>query len=497
MATELRLYTPDGTEYHPLPRQAEFHASPAKFRAYIGGFGSGKTLAGVAEDIMLGMEYPGIRTLICRKSYKELKATTQADFFRVCPEQLIESFNKVDGLCTFKNGSEFLFWNLHDEKTLRSLNLGRFHIDEASEVEEEFFRLLRGRLRQTTDRTGKQIPRGGILTSNPNGHDWIWDNFVNRQGETYYARNYQLIHAPTYENRFLPEDYILDLKNTYPEEWLARFMEGSFDVFEGQVYPMLDERHHVIGYDHAARAREYIRSLPRYRAIDHGFTNPTVCLWCAVDPDDNAFVYREYRASRKLVTENCQAIKEQSRGEEYIRTLIDPSTRNKTGAMGGLSILDEYREHDIHATPGNHEKKAGILRLSDYLRFRADRVHPITRELGAPRLFFLPGCESTYEELRMLAWKKLKPGQARHNALEEHEEKNDHGPDALRYFVMDRPIGPDRRVVAMDGYSATLSMLRALEGAAEGDDRDLPMIGQRAKSGLRAMLPNGFEISVS
>lgn len=38
-------------DYQPLPTQARFHASPAKFRAFVGGLGSGKTRAGCVEAL--------------------------------------------------------------------------------------------------------------------------------------------------------------------------------------------------------------------------------------------------------------------------------------------------------------------------------------------------------------------------------------------------------------------------------------------------------------
>jgi hypothetical protein len=67
--------------YSPLPKQAEFHASDARFRFFGGGWGNGKTSAGCVEAFSLAMEYPGSMGLICRKTRPELKATTQHQFF--------------------------------------------------------------------------------------------------------------------------------------------------------------------------------------------------------------------------------------------------------------------------------------------------------------------------------------------------------------------------------------------------------------------------------
>lgn len=484
---QLSILAPNGKPYEPLPKQIEFHAEPAKYRAYVGGFGSGKTLCGCAEALALSLDYPGNVGLIGRKSYKELKATTQAEFLRICPPELIKTFNKTDGDLVLKNGSKILFWNLQDIHTFRSLNLGWFYLDEASEIEEDVFLTLKGRLRLSHGLNGAPIRRCGFLTTNPNGHDWIWKWFVQRK-----PNGHRLIHAPTKENKYLPPDYIQDLQETYPPEWLSRFMEGSFDVFEGQVYPSLDERTHMIPAGLVSKAMEYISRLPiKLRGIDHGFANPTVCLWCAVDRVGNLFFYREYRATRRLISENCQEIVSRSGEEEYFRTIIDPSTRNRTGqGVKGLSFLEEYRENGVNAELGNNQMRAGILRVADYLRPRRDHSNPITGVKPAPMLYFLPDCHATFEELRQLQWKRLKPGQER-NAPEEPVDKDDHGADVVRYIVMDRPI-PSPEEVHRNDYDRIKEYVRAFAGEGPGE-YGTPRIGREA-SEHSILLPDGSVI---
>ncbi len=450
--------------------QAKFHSDNAKYRAYVGGFGSGKTICGVVEDILTMLEYPGIRGLVSRRHYNELKATTQADFLKICPPGVIESLNKSTGLCRFINGSEVYFWNLESLDALKSLNLGFFHIDEASEVGYDIFKALQGRLRQSQDNEGKEIPRRGWLTTNPEGHDWIWDMFMHRQAQkdAYFMKSYHIFRAPTTENIYLPQDYIDDLRSTYPKEWLDKFMSGEFDVFEGQIFTELSKERNFIPDALADLAMRYIneRCPVRYRSIDHGFTNPTVCLWGAIDGDGNLFLYREYRKTKALVSDNAREIKRLSLGEDYIQTMIDPSTRNRTGSGRGISVIEEYSENEIYCTPANNQISAGLLRMGEYIKVQPDRINPITKLPGSPKLFFLPGTEKTFDELLRLAWKKVKPNSDR-SPREEPIDKDDHGPDALRYLLMDRPQGetPEGK---LDPYEVTLSYVRALSRESDG-----------------------------
>lgn len=484
---KLRLTTPDGEPYVPLQKQREFHASPAKFRAYVGGFGSGKTIAGCAEALIQSLEHPGNRGLIGRKSYKELKATTQSEFLRILPNEMISEFNKSDGILKLKNGSEILFWNLDDPLTFRSLNLGWFYLDEATEVDEEVFSTLRGRLRLKKDLKGKQIRRCGWLTTNPNGHDWVWKFFESLQSKLYIRLNYHLIKSPTRDNKYLPEDYIQDLVETYPAEWLARFMDGSFDAFEGQIYPALSEAFHLLPSSKYGRLMEYVSHLAKFRVMDYGFANPTVVLWYATDEFGNIFFYDEYRHSRRTVAEHAPEIKTRHEDHEFINFLCDPSMKRREGASG-LSLIDEYAEHGIYLHPANNDIRAGIARVSEYLRTTDDRVNPITDQRPAPKIFFSHKCAQTFEEMRGMQWKKLKPGQTGSQA-EEHVDKDDHGPDCVRYAVMGRPFAKPRNETE-DEYKKLLTYIRAFESP---DNRDFAPVG--GDFSRRIELPNGFIVN--
>ena len=68
----------DGTErlildMKPSAKQREFFLSEAKFTAYGGARGGGKSFALRYKLILLCLGYPGIRVLLVRRSYPELR----------------------------------------------------------------------------------------------------------------------------------------------------------------------------------------------------------------------------------------------------------------------------------------------------------------------------------------------------------------------------------------------------------------------------------------
>src|SRR5688500_17298131 len=132
--------------YQPLPKQAEFHGHPAKYRFFGGGWGNGKTSAGCAEALALALEYTGSTGRLCRKTRPECKATTIDTFLNGgnagvegdwtgITQELIRSMNKTEGKLTLINKSTIHFWPLDEPQKLSNISLGWFLIDQAEEVQ--------------------------------------------------------------------------------------------------------------------------------------------------------------------------------------------------------------------------------------------------------------------------------------------------------------------------------------------------------------------------
>jgi hypothetical protein len=439
--------------YNPLPKQREFHGSAAKYRAFGGGFGNGKTSAGCFEAFMLSMEYPGTEGLIARKTRPELKATTQAVFFKGgggdpergdwtgCPQELIQSFNKTEGKLTLINGSVIHFWPLDDPDKLTNLNLGWYMIDQAEEVAEDMFLMLNGRLRR------KRSPRKGIILFNPNGHDWIWKRFKDLE-----MPNHALIHAKTSDNPNLPKDY-LEQFDSYPPKWRQRFFDGSFDVFTGQIWPEFDHDIHVIPPFEIPSWFEMVEG------IDHGRRNPTAVLWAAFDDVGNCFIVDEHYQEGWRVSKHADKILQRraNRWGEPNYTVIDASAAQKDPNTE-RSVIDEYWDCGIYTMPSDRHKIARVNRVAEWLKLKPDWPHPISGEVawppedmdednpvdfGYPNLYIFSNCVNLIEHLPQYRWKPKSPTQEE-DSKEEPLKKDDHDVDALGYILMTRPLPAKR-----------------------------------------------------
>lgn len=406
----------------------------AKYIAYIGGIGSGKTLIGCVTVLGWAVMYPGTY-LICRQFYPELKDTTMRTFFEICPQELIVDRKVAESSVTIRavgGTSTILFRPLEEPDKLRSLNLSGFYIDEGAQVSEEAFLLLQGRLRH------QKGLRKGIITSNSGGHDYLFRWFFKKDHITSQAVKdmFHLIKAPSTENKHLPDGYVQMMYDTWTPERIEREINASFDAYEGAIFPEFRRDINVV--KPFKIPANWVKSV----GADHGFRSPASWIWGAVDEDANLYIYREFYEKEWIIEEICKtgakgrlsAYHRMQKGEEIQAVHIDPSTKARRGEHG-KSDFDIYRSHlpdHIALIPA----KNGVTASIDLLRwyFKPDLLK------GKPKIFIFDTCPNLIEEIVNYRYQELSAGSAGKKTAKEAPVKvDDHAVDALRYLVMSLP----------------------------------------------------------
>lgn len=472
--------TEDNVNGIPLPKQLEFHTAPQKYRLFAGGFGTGKTLALGLEALKQMLIYPNNYGVIARKDLQELKATTLKDFFEICPENVIANHNRQDKVISFINGSQLYYMNLDSareaERKIKSLNLGLVAIDQLEEISENIFLAFIGRLRR------RDAGRCFIASCNPAGHDFVWRRWVecpyeqfcqiieldkakadgiceqiNRNIETilvdsqdhtlksgkyreehiygkfglppeiaktlYEKYNYGCIEATTFDNPYLPPDYVDQLLK-YPKNWVKRYVYCSWDDFEGLVFAeYLASRNKCGLYEPGPNEQRYI-------VMDYGYRNPTSIGFYSVDYDGNVRRYKEYYESGRQISDIVAYIKSNPEWEKAYR-LADPSIWNVQ--RDGVSVGAEFALQGIYFERADNSVVQGIDKVNEYLR--------------AGKLMICENCINMIREIGEYKWKAVKPGENR-NEHEEPIKKNDHAMDELRYLVnyIYVPMKPDEKI---------------------------------------------------
>jgi hypothetical protein len=215
-------------------RQYLFHSAPETNKLYGGAMGGGKTWALCAEAIALSCDYPGNRGYICRHELTSFKRSTGLTLdLLLTRANLIKRHHQTDHFYLLHNDSVIYYGGLGDDLNaidkLKSMELGWFAIDEASETTEAFFLMLGSRLRL-------QLPGiryFGLLASNPDP-GWLKQRFIDQK-----LPDHRFIPALPRDNPDLPAGYVDRLKELFPEDWQRRFLEGDWSAFEGtnNVFP--------------------------------------------------------------------------------------------------------------------------------------------------------------------------------------------------------------------------------------------------------------------
>ncbi len=414
--------------YIPLPKQRVFHESPAKYKLFMGGVGSGKTMALDWEALLLSLEFPGNYGLVGRLYYPELRDTTMHDFFEICPSELIKEYKKTEHKVTLFNNSTIIFRALEDPDKIKSLNLGWFGIDEMTEVPENVFLMLQSRLRRTN------VPRRvGFGSTNPEGHDWVFQRFGIKHKDD---PKYLMVNVASTENPHLPDDYVDDLMGSYDEIWIKRYIMGDPSAFEGQIISIWDPKVHII------KAFDPPPEWTRVVVLDHGTNNPTAVLWGVVHPEGFLIIYKEHYAAGQIVEWHAKRIYELNGSDNVTLWVADPAIFNRTqqdSRRGLHSIADLYAELGIHFAPGDNDVKTGIDYMLRHFRVDESKVNPFTQKEGSPKVFITSDCENLIREIPQYRWKKQRLRGVYRNQPEEPEKSNDHTVDCLRYMLMSRP----------------------------------------------------------
>jgi hypothetical protein len=196
--------------------------------------GGGKSVFLVNEGIQLSLDYPGNVGLLCRWELESLRRTTLMTLEDYLPDQLIANHHKTEKYYQLINGSIIFYGGLKPSseavstERLKSMELGWFAIDESTEIQKKYFDILKTRLRHKVN--GRTIRYKGLLASNPEP-GWVRSDFIDNK-----SPDQIFIPALPTDNPYLPEGYVDSLKRNLPSELVKKYLEGDWDVLEGENY---------------------------------------------------------------------------------------------------------------------------------------------------------------------------------------------------------------------------------------------------------------------
>ena len=412
----------------PNERQRRFFASRARYTAYGGARGGGKSWALRRKLAALCLVYPGIRCLLVRRSYAELKSNHVRPILQ--EYRNLVQYRESEKCLFFPNGSSIaLGYCASNRDVLRyqGQEYDIIAIDEATQLSEYQFSIFKACLRGTGS-----CPRRMYLTCNPGGvgHAWVKRLFVDRTFRSDESPDdYLFVPARVYDNPVLLEadpDYVRQLESL-PPKLRDAWLHGRWDVFEGQFLPEFQAELHVCS------PSEIPGELRKFAALDYGF-DMLAALLLGVDAEGRLYVLRELCRPGLTLREAGEAVSELCRGErvEYLTASPDLWNRRQDTGRSGFEVMQ--------AVPGMPPMTAADNRRIPGWRILREFLSPGS---GKPRLQISSACPVLIESLPALLCSTEHPEDA---SGEPHAVT--HAPEALRYGVMSRfaSFTPDRQI---------------------------------------------------
>lgn len=403
----------------PNERQREFFACRSRYIAYGGARGGGKSWALRRKLILLCLRYSGLRCLLVRRTYPELRSNHLSPLLAEYGKIL--TYSERDKTLSLENGSTITLGFCAAERDALRYQGQEYDIiaiDEATQLSEYQFSIFKACLRGTAE-----VPRRIYLTCNPGGvgHAWVKRLFVDRDfrdGEN--PGDYAFIPATVFDNGVLTRadpDYVRRLESLPPklrEAWLY----GKWDIFEGQFFTEFDEERHVCDTARVPRACHTIA------AFDYGFDMLAAYI-CICDSVGRVYVTDEFCAPGLTLGEAARHISELCRGKGVEFAVASPDLWNRRQDTGksGFEIM-QAAPGMPPMRPADDRRIPGWRLMREYLADRPD---------GAPGILIDRRCRELIRCLPALQFDKAKSEDA---SGEPHSVT--HSPEALRYALMSR-----------------------------------------------------------
>lgn len=457
----------------PSERQRLFLNCASRKQLYGGAKRGGKSVALCMKAIMLSVLYPGNRGGLFRKNLTDLRDSLLVTFFQICPRELILNHHQTYKQIMIDTGAEpsiILYGGLgdiHDVESAKGKEFGWIGIDEPSEIDVETFLMLNAQLNWRLP-NGAFPPYMALLTSNPEP-GWVEEMFrslIEEAGtggvrkpfvESSDKESTYIVALPR-DNPYLPPGWETERRIEASAAWVKKYLDGSWEVSEGQVFKEFDRATHVIPCPPPA----FLSQLKLIASVDHATTGVTCMTVDGLDADGNIFALGSYYQKNRLISEHAQGMfalmdrwidkcglrwkVEQAQKEpgvypayygfEYI--LIDPSTQAKTQqrAQELFSNQDEYRRCGLPTIAAWNALEAGVNLVAEYLHVKPTHIHPLSQQRGSPS-FFIVGEENVEGIREIIGWRKTisEGGNPKYVGP-------DHWIDNQRYIIMSRPEPP-------------------------------------------------------
>ncbi len=400
--------------------QARFLALPHKYRAFVAGYGSGKTWVGAAAHCKHFWENPKVPAGYFAPTFPHIRDIYFPTFEEVAEDwglrcEIREANKEIHVYAGRQYRGTIICRSMEKPGNIVGFKIGRALVDELDVLEARKAALA---WRKIIARMRVNLPgllNGIDVTTTPEGFRFVYQQFEKQIREKpELGQMYGMVQASTYENgKNLPDDYIPSLRASYPPQLIDAYIDGKFvNLASGSVYSDFDRRKN--------HTKERIKdSEAVHVGMDFNVQNMTAII--SVIRDDRPLTLAELTKVRD--TPAMAALLKQRYPGRSITIYPDASggnTSSKNASESDLSIL----------------RQAGFsIRVNGSNPAVRDRVNAVNGMIcnaeGERRwLINTDNCPVLTESLEQQAYDS--------NGEPDKKSGLDHAPDAAGYFLSNR-----------------------------------------------------------
>lgn len=287
--------------------------------------------------------------------------------------------------------------NIRQVAKIRGSEIAYCAIDEATDINEEVFEMLKSRL---------SLPWSCCdITTNPASPNHWFRSFLDsvEQGVDIYEQDYTI-----YDNPFLPKDYVKALEAEYAGSvWFDRYILGKWTLAEGLIYSNYNRAIEEPPKDEIAT--QYVLSL------DYGTQNAFAAgIWAKYG--ETWYMIKDYYYSGR----NTGI---QKTDEEYGRD-IDAFTEDVPELFGKIKTIVDPSAASFIALLRKQQKYAVLPAINDVVNGIRDTSSMIEKDV----IKIAPWCTNWIKEVQGYVWDSS-------SGEDKPMKVDDHHMDQTRYFV--------------------------------------------------------------
>jgi len=426
--------------FRPNPGpQTEFLAATETEVFFGGARGGGKSYATLADPLRY-CHRPAHRVLILRRTMPELRdmiAKSQLMYPKAFPGA---RWRDNDKEWRFPSGARIEFGyaeNMTDVLRYQGQSYTAIYVDELPQFPTpDIWNFLRSSLRSVDP----EIPAVMRATGNPGnvGSPWVKAMFIDPapanipfeqeikiqhplKGPIVKKISRRYIPSSVFDNPYLTyDDSYVAMLASLPEIQRRQFLEGDWDAFDNAAFSEFRREVHVVD------PFEVPLGWMKFRACDWGYRQPACCLWFAVSPDGDLYVYRELYVTQHTAEEFAAKVLDLEFGEAIRYGVLDASAWANRGESGP-SIAETMIKAGCRWRPSDRSPRS---RTNGWMELhRRLCIH----EGDRAGIYFFSHCKNLIRTLPLM------PIDA-NNPEDIDTDAEDHAADALRYGVMSRPM---------------------------------------------------------